>query len=88
MPAVGEGHDVVAPDAPLQVVADHGVLVHGRRPSYADDLVGGVGFQGGRSEPAIRVLRNAGLSDVLSAVSPPSRPSLWAQVRDALRRPR
>jgi hypothetical protein len=45
MPFVGEGYALQAPDAPLQVQSDNGTLVHGRRPSYADDLAGGVSLQ-------------------------------------------
>jgi hypothetical protein len=79
LPLVGEGYTVEAPAQPLQVTVPHGSPVHGLRPSYAADEVGGVGWQAGRAEPVIPVLvgtrsqPGAGV-DVISL---PSRPGRW-----------
>lgn len=51
----GEGYGAGVVPQPYQVVSDHGPLVYGQTPDYADDLVGGVGFQAGRQEAPIRV---------------------------------
>jgi hypothetical protein len=74
----------------LQVQADHGVLVYGRRPVYAAPEVGGLNFTAGKSEAAIQVLvgtrsslPSEGLVDVVSV---PSRPGLLSRARAALGR--
>jgi hypothetical protein len=54
MPAIGEGYAQGAPDAPQR--KSYGPDL----PVYADDLVGGYGFQGGRSEPAVRHVTDLG----------------------------
>jgi hypothetical protein len=75
-PAVGEGYSVESPAAPAQVQVDHGSLVYGRRPVYGDDLIGGVNFQGGRSEPAVRHVHNLGDSLFTEGASgPPALPA-------------
>jgi hypothetical protein len=76
----GEGYEVTAPDAPQQHKA------YGPdRPQYAHESVGGVGFQGGRSEPAIRVFigsRNAthGPDSVVGMSPQTERRSLWRRL--------
>jgi hypothetical protein len=68
-------------------------------PSYADDLVGGIGFQGGRSEPAVRHVSDIGDgrlliepytdgSNTAAVVVSPQAPwrSLWARLAGRLRR--
>lgn len=42
--AVGEGYAVPPDPQPRQVVADHGILVHGRVPGYAQADAAGVNF--------------------------------------------
>ena len=84
MPFVGEGYALQAPDAPLQVQSDNGTLVHGRRPSYADDLAGGIS-QAGKQEAPIRVLVGTRCAPApgtdMVAVSPRiERRSLWRRL--------
>ena len=76
MPVVGEGYLMTAPDA-VQHKA-YGAA----RPSYADDVVGGYGFQAGRGEPAIRVYLGSRSAPAGGPVfvSPPARPSLWRRL--------
>jgi len=94
-PVQGEGYSVDAPAAPAQVVSDHGLLVYGRRPVYGDDLIGGVNFQGGRSEPAVRHVHDVGdgrlliearsaPADGFTLVSP-SRPGVLARLLGRIR---
>ena len=87
MPAVGEGYAQHAPDA-LQVKS------YGPdRPTYADPLIGGVGYAQGGVQTALRALGErvfaaqdaAGRADV-TVVSPPARPSLLARLFGRLRR--
>jgi hypothetical protein len=71
MPAIGEGL------SPVSYVPQH--KAYGpASPVYADPFVGGVGFQGGRSEPAVR---HAG-GDSFAVVSPdvPVRRSLLGRL--------
>jgi hypothetical protein len=82
-PTVGEGYATEAPAAPAQVYVPHGVPVYGARPHYADDLVGGIGFQGGRSEPAIRYSVSPGL---VFPVAAPAKPGLLSRLRGLFRR--
>jgi hypothetical protein len=82
-PVVGEGYSVTAAPAPAQVYVPHGVPVYGDRPHYADPLMGGYGFQAGRSEPAVRHMMDIGdgglliegasapAADPFTVVSPP-----------------
>jgi hypothetical protein len=76
MPVIGEGYEMTAPDA-----VQHKAYGPGR-PVYADDLVGGLGFQAGKSEPAISVYTGSrsAPADGVMVVSPPSRPSLWRRL--------
>jgi hypothetical protein len=76
MPVLGEGYEMAAPDA-VQHKA-YGAA----RPSYADAVVGGVGFQAGRQEPAVRVLlrSRAAAPGGIAVVSPDVRPSLWRRL--------
>jgi hypothetical protein len=90
LPVVGEGYEAQAAPQPLQVTVPHGVPVYGQRPSYGDDLVGGIGFTAGRQEAPIRVFvgqRSApadGLVDVVSVGS--GRPGLLSRARAVLGR--
>jgi hypothetical protein len=77
MPVIGEGYDM-SPGLSPAIQAAYSV------PNYADAVVGGVGFQAGRQEPAVRVLlrsRAAGFGDRVDYVSagPPRRP-LWRRL--------
>jgi hypothetical protein len=76
MPVIGEGYEMTAPGA-VQHKA-YGAA----RPSYADDVVGGYGFQAGRGEPAIRVYLGSRSAPAGGPVfvSPPARPSLWRRL--------
>jgi hypothetical protein len=79
MPVIGEGYDMAAQDA-----VQH--KAYGPdRPQYAADVVGGLGFQAGKSEPAIMVYlgQRSAPADDIAVVSPPSRPRL---LRRLLRR--
>jgi hypothetical protein len=84
--AVGEGHSVLAPESPAQVTADHGVLVYGRRPQYADSLIGGPGYQPTGIETALRSLGERvfsaqaapGRAGVVVVSPTPARRSLWS----------
>jgi hypothetical protein len=85
MPFVGEGYALQAPDAPVQVQSGNGTLVHGRRPSYADDLAGGISLQAGKQEAPIRVLVGTRCAPApgtdMVAVSPRTeRRSLWRRL--------
>jgi hypothetical protein len=79
-PVVGEGYSVTAPAGGAQTTS-YGPA----RPVYADDLVGGVGFQGGFSEPVIESFR---FSVSPGLVTPPAqaRPGLLSRLRGWLRR--
>ena len=67
------------------------------RPVYAHEMVGGVNFTGGRSEPAVRHVTNLGAdglfiegrsapaADPFTVVSPPRRPGLLARLVGRLR---
>jgi hypothetical protein len=91
-PAVGEGYATEAPVAPSQV-ASYGPA----RPVYAPDVVGGYGFTGGRSEPAVRHVWAVdghlliepyadGRQPFVVAAPPAARkPSLWSKIRGRLR---
>jgi hypothetical protein len=81
-PVAGEGYAVQAPPQPWQVTSEHGPLVYGQRPAYADPSVGGTGFTAGKSEPAIRALtgQRSRAADSVTFVSPPARPSLWRRL--------
>jgi hypothetical protein len=83
VPVVGEGYDVQA------AISDAQISSYGpSRPVYADGLVGGVGFQGGFSEPAVEGFRFAvspGLSVPVLAAAP-AKPGLVARLRGFLRR--
>jgi hypothetical protein len=93
---VGEGYDQVAEIA-AAVEKSYGPS----RPQYAPPEVGGIGFQAGRSEPAVRHITNLGADGLLvgpyrhgrqpggpfTVVSPPAgRPSLWQRLAVLLRR--
>jgi hypothetical protein len=83
----GEGYATEAAAQPLQVVTSPDP-VYGQRPSYSDDLVGGIGFVGGRQEAPIRVLvgtRSAAGAGV-TVLSATGRSSLWSRLRGKLRR--
>ncbi|MGN6172989.1 MAG: hypothetical protein ACTHPS_08560 [Streptosporangiaceae bacterium] len=94
---VGEGLADPAPQ-PLQVTVPHGVPVYGQRPSYGDDLVGGIGFAADRQEAPVRHVvtlgadglfiegRPAPAADVVTVASAPSRPGLLSRARAALGR--
>jgi hypothetical protein len=96
-PVVGEGYSVTAAPAPAQVYVPHGVPVYGDRTHYADPLVGGYGFQAGRSEPAVRHVMDIGDGALLiegasapaanpfTVVSPPAKPGLLARLAGRLR---
>jgi hypothetical protein len=74
MPVVGEGYLMTAPDA-----VQH--KAYGpQAPVYAPDVVGGLGFQAGKSEPAISVYLGQRSADAAVIVSPPSRPPLWRRL--------
>ena len=89
----GEGYAVTAPLTAAQV-SSYGP----GSPVYADGSVGGYGFQGGRSEPAIRHVTNLGadglfiegrsapVADAVTVLSAPGRPGLWLRLRGKLRR--
>lgn len=82
MPAVGLGFSV-PPTVPQALTASYVV------PSYADDMVAGVGFTGGKSEPAIRVYvgqRSAPAGDGIVVASGPSRPGLLTRLRERFRK--
>ena len=83
----GEGYAVEAAAQPLQVVS-YPDPVYGQRPSYGDDLVGGIGFQAGRQEAPIRVLvgTRSAAAEGLTVLSAPGRPGLWLRLRGKLRR--
>jgi hypothetical protein len=74
MPVIGEGYEMTAP----------GALQHKSygppSPQYAPDVVGGLGFQAGKSEPAISVYLGQRSTDAAVVVSPPARPSLWRRL--------
>lgn len=76
-PAVGEGL-TMAPGASEAQVASYTV------PCYADQVVGGAGFQAGRQEAPIRVLVRSRprAGDGLVIVSPqtPRRNNLWSRL--------
>jgi hypothetical protein len=81
MPVIGEGYEMTAPDA-----VQH--KAYGSdQPVYADDLVSGYGFQGGRQEPAVRVWYGSRrAADGITLVSPGTRPGLWSRFLGKLRR--
>jgi hypothetical protein len=75
LPIVGEGYGTPPEPSPF-VQAAYSV------PNYADAVVGGVGFQAGRNEPAVRVLlrARAAAPGGIAVVSPDVRPSLWRRL--------
>jgi hypothetical protein len=81
MPMVGEG----LPVAPVPSGARVAAYVV---PAYADDIVGGIGFVGGRNEAPIGVLTvsRSSLADAVIVASPPARPGLLARVLGRLRK--
>jgi hypothetical protein len=91
-PVVGEGYSVEAPAAPSQL-ASYGP----QRPVYGPDVVGGYGFTGGRSEPAVRHVWAVDDGQIMIGpyadgrqpvfVAPPAarKPSLWSKIRGRLR---
>jgi hypothetical protein len=93
MPVVGEGYDITPP-----VVTAVSKAYGPERPVYGADEVGGVGFVGGRQEPAVRHVTNLGAdglfiegrpapaADVVTVASAPSRPGLLSRARAALGR--
>ena len=68
LPVVGEGYDQTA-DISAAVQKAYGEA----RPTYADGLVGGTGFQAGRSEPAIRHVQDLGADGLLIDPGPDGR---------------
>jgi hypothetical protein len=74
MPILGEGYELTAPDA-----VQHKAYGAGR-PVYAPDVVGGLGFTAGKSEPAITVYLGQRSQGGPVFVSPPARPSLWRRL--------
>jgi hypothetical protein len=59
------------------------------RPFYADDLVGGYGFQGGRSEQVISMFigsRSAPAGDFVVVPAGAPQGSLWSRLTGRLRR--
>jgi hypothetical protein len=83
LPVTGEGYSTTAPAGGAQT-ASYGP----ERPVYADDLVGGVGFQGGFSEPAIESFRFSVSPGLVTPAAPPAqaRPGLLSRLRGWLRR--
>ena len=75
MPVIGEGYGTPPGPSPF-VQAAYSV------PNYADAVVGGVGFTGGRNEPAVRVLlrARAAAPGGVTVVSPDVRPPLWRRL--------
>ena len=75
MPVIGEGYGTPPGPSPF-VQAAYSV------PNYADAVVGGVGFTGGRNEPAVRVLlrARAAAPGGVTVISPDGRPSLWRRL--------
>ena len=75
MPVIGEGYGTPPGLSPF-VQAAYSV------PNYADAVVGGIGFTGGRNEPAVRVLlrARAAAPGGIALVSPDVRPSLWRRL--------
>jgi hypothetical protein len=80
---VGEGYSVVAGVSPA-VSKAYGP----DRPQYGDDLIGGIGFVGGRQEAPITVYlgQRSQPADGVVFVSPPARPSLWQRLTGRRRR--
>jgi hypothetical protein len=75
----GEGYEMTAPS-----VLQH--KAYGpERPVYAPDVVGGLGFTAGKSEPAIGVYPGSRSAGGAVFVSPPARPSLLSRVLGRLR---
>jgi hypothetical protein len=89
----GEGYAVTAPLTAAQV-SSYGP----GSPVYADPSVGGYGFQGGRSEPAVRHVTNLGadglfiegrsapVAAAVTVLTAPGRPSVWSRLRGRLHR--
>ena len=75
MPVIGEGYGTPPGPSPF-VQAAYSV------PNYADAVVGGIGFTGGRNEPAVRVLlrARAAAPGGVTVISPDGRPSLWRRL--------
>jgi hypothetical protein len=82
-PPVGEGYSLT-PDIAAAVHKSYGP----DRPVYADDVVSGYGFQGGRAEPAITMYMGSrsAAGDGLVVVSAPPQGSLWSRLTARLRR--
>ena len=81
-PPVGEGYAMTPAVVPA-VSKSYGP----DRPQYADDLTGGLGFTGGKSEPAISMwLGQRSVAAAGAVVVSPPRPTLWARLLRRVRR--